>query len=63
MMFPVQVAPIRRDSFVGPYTESRHELRSGLLPSCDPTTQITCGSGCCNANLEYCLGNRCHPYE
>ena len=62
MTFPVQVAAVLRDGLTEPYIQSMPERCLGLGPSCDPNTQVTCGSGCCNASLEYCLGNRCHPY-
>ncbi len=62
MKLPIQVSSVERRN-----AENFADLRtreSVIIPSCDPNTQITCGSHCCNAQYFYCgAGNTCQPIQ
>jgi hypothetical protein len=65
MRLPIQPAAIRRDLGWG-NPSLKHTLGTAILPSgapvtgpCNPQTQTSCGSGCCNAG-DSCFGGQCY---
>src|SRR5262249_31385865 len=60
MLVPIQVSPIDRRIISEMPGDSRRSCT--VNPSCDPATQITCGAGCCNPDIAYCLAGKCQPY-
>jgi hypothetical protein len=62
MKLPVQAAGVPRE-LLPQSLYTRSGAKSGMLPSCDPAWQVTCGSGCCDARSFFCLNNRCQPLE
>ncbi len=61
MRLPFQQEAIRREQIS--LSEKDWSKKRSLKPSCDPTTQITCGTGCCNAASYYCVNGQCRPYS
>jgi hypothetical protein len=60
MRMPIQLPPVDRDRSL---TTNLADVERLLQPSCDPNTQVSCGNGCCNFDISYCLAGRCQPYE